>query len=111
MKISLFFMAFCGFGFSVLASEQDIPQGYDCENLNGHLDHQIASTPEWKIRTSLNNWEKNKGDMPALEAPLVSFVYHLCEEDRNSARQVQDIVFDILDQAEFESWSASNTHY
>ncbi|GIU31891.1 hypothetical protein TUM4433_24140 [Shewanella schlegeliana] len=83
-------------------------QGYDCNSLNDHLENQLVSTPEWKIRVSVSNWEEYKGDMPDIGSPVPNFVYLLCEEERNSARLVEDIVFDVLDQAAYEAQFVSN---
>lgn len=110
-KMSIVFLLVFGFSFLSFANESELAQGYDCNRLNGHLENQIATTPEWRIRMSVNNWQEHKGEMPDIEAPIPNFVYLLCEEERNSARLVKDIVFDILDQAAYEDLSASNTYY
>ncbi|ABZ77929.1 hypothetical protein Shal_3383 [Shewanella halifaxensis HAW-EB4] len=107
-KMSIVFLLVYGFSFFSLANESELTQGYDCNSLNDHLENQLASTPEWKIRVSVSNWEEYKGGMPDIEAAVPNFVYLLCEEERNSARLVKDIVFDVLDQAAYEAQIVSN---
>ncbi|MCK8044550.1 hypothetical protein MSG37_06605 [Shewanella sp. 1CM18E] len=87
--------------FNLFAIPYDVSQGYDCNKLNDDLANRIAITPERKIRASLNNWQEHKGEIPELKISLVNLVYFLCKEDRNTSRQVQDIVFDILTKAQW----------
>lgn len=107
-KMSIMFLLVYGFSFFSLANESELMQGYDCDRLNEHLEDQLVSTPEWKIRVSVSNWEEHKGVMPEVETAIPNFVYLLCEEERNSDRLVKDIVFDILDQAAYEAQIVSN---
>ncbi|MCL1137821.1 hypothetical protein [Shewanella pneumatophori] len=87
--------------FNLFAIPYDVNQGYDCNKLNDDLTNHIAITPERKIRASLNTWQEHKGEIPELKISLVNLVYFLCKEDRNTSRQVQDIVFDILTKAQW----------
>ena len=82
--------------FDLFANPYDVKQSYDCNRLNSDLANYIAITPERKIRESLNSWKEYKGKMPELNISLVNAVYFYCKEERNSERQIQDIVFDIL---------------
>ncbi|WP_028766248.1 hypothetical protein [Shewanella fidelis] len=111
MKRILLLVIFYYLSFNLYATPYGVNRGYDCESLNGHLENQLATAPEREIRTSLNNWEEHRGEIPALEIPLVNVVYILCEEERNAERQVKDIVFDILEQAEYRESLASRLKY
>lgn len=89
------------FNSNALADSLKKHETYYCKDLKQDIENGLAVTPEWRIRSSIYKWQEHKGRMPKLDISLPSFVYFQCEQHRNSARSVNDIVFDALDQAAF----------
>lgn len=92
----------------------DSPTGHEtyyCQDLKQDITSNLANNPEWKIRSSIYSWQDHNGDMPKLDISLLNFVYAQCEQLRNSARSVNDIVFDILDQAAYSNTTQLLTNH
>lgn len=99
MKTVMFVVLLYAFNSSALASETLLKESYRCEDLFGHLDRRLATLPEWRIRISISQWEKERGNLPEGVTNMPTLVFTFCKKKSPRNLQVSDVVYHILDEA------------